>query len=129
MLSSMIDVVIISSGASAARSAARAESNLNFFFVSKVKNDQFCYKAMSCKNVRKIFVKIKRVKKSLFRANIVKIGEFGCRVKNVRKKCAKMNGVKNSIFRANIVKIGEFGCLAKNVRTKIRENERCQCIG
>ena len=33
----------ISSGASAARSAGRAKSNLNFFFVSKVKNSQFCY--------------------------------------------------------------------------------------
>ena len=56
----------------------------------------FAIKPCRVKNVRKIFVKIKRVKKSLFRANIVKIGEFGCRVKNVRKKCGKMKRVKNS---------------------------------
>ena len=56
----------------------------------------FAIKPCRVKNVRKIFVKIKRVKKSLFRANIVKIGELGRRVKNVGKKCGKMTGVKNS---------------------------------
>ena len=57
----------------------------------------FPTKPCRVKNVRKIFVKIKRVKKSLFRANIVKIGEFGCRAKNVRKTFGKMTGVRRCI--------------------------------
>ena len=42
--------------------------------------------------MQKIYEKnpgIKGVKNSIFRANIVKIGEFGRRVKNVRKNARK----------------------------------------
>ena len=45
--------------------------------------------SMSCKKSTKKIREKERGKELIFRANIVKIGEFGCLVKNVKKNAGK----------------------------------------